>query len=266
MSNSAKRQPLIFVSNDDSINASGLASLIEMMQPLGRLLVVVPSRPQSGMSHAMTTTMPLRVIKLKESADLTIYTCNGTPADCVKLGMNTLLPFKPDLLVSGINHGSNSSISVVYSGTMAAAAEGVFYRVPSIGFSLCNYAHDADFSATIPYGRTIARQILEQGLPEGIALNVNFPDLALERIQGIKVCRQNKGTWREKFDLRTDPHGEEYYWLSGSYENHEPEAGDTDEAALAAGYISVVPTHFDLTAHHFIENLKVSFENGHHKH
>ena len=245
-------KPLILISNDDGVNAPGLRALIEMVRPLGDLFVVAPMEPQSGMSHAITVKTPLRLKLISETDGLTVYSCN----DCVKLAVCRLLPRKPDMLVSGINHGSNSSVSVVYSGTMAAAAEGSLYHIPSIGFSLCDYSHDADFSAAVAIGKSVAEMALEKGLPNNIALNVNFPALPLDEIKGIKVCRQNKGAWKEEFDLRTDPQGGDYYWLSGYYVNGEPGATDTDEAALHEGYASIVPINFDLTAYHFMDEMK----------
>lgn len=253
-------KPLILISNDDSVDAPGLHALIEMMKDFGNLLVVAPSQPQSGMSHALTSNQPLRLKKIKESEGLTIYSCNGTPADCVKIAMNFLIKQKPDLIVSGINHGSNSSISIIYSGTMAAAAEGALYHIPAIGFSLCNHALDADFSACIQIGKTIVKKVMENGLAEGIALNINFPDLPLEKIKGIRVCRQNKGYWNEQFDSRLDPQGSEYFWLAGYYVNEEPESKDTDEAYLEDGYVSIVPSQFDFTAYNQIQDLKKIFE------
>ncbi|MDR2563678.1 MAG: 5'/3'-nucleotidase SurE [Prevotellaceae bacterium] len=249
-------KPLIFISNDDGVNAPGLQALIEMVRPLGELFVMAPMEPQSGMSHAITVKTPLRVHKIREEKGLTIYSCNGTPADCVKLALCRFVSRTPDLLVSGVNHGSNSSVSVVYSGTMAAAAEGALYHIPALGFSLCDYSREANFSAVVSIGKPIVEMALEKGLPEGIALNINFPALSLEEIKGVKVCRQNKGTWNEEFDQRTDPNGFDYYWLSGYYVNEEPEANDTDEAALDEGYVSIVPVHFDLTAYHFMQEIK----------
>ena len=249
-------KPLILISNDDGVNAPGLRALIEMVRPLGELFVVAPMEPQSGMSHALTVKVPLRIDKIRESENMTVYSCSGTPSDCVKLALCRLVPRTPDLLVSGVNHGSNSSISVVYSGTMAAAAEGALYHIPSVGFSLCDYSRDADFSAVVAIGKSIVETVLESGLPDGIALNVNFPALPFEEIKGVKVCRQNKGAWNEDFDMRTDPHGGDYYWLSGYYVNEEPEADDTDEAVLGEGYVSIVPIHFDLTAYRFMDEMK----------
>lgn len=250
-------RPLILLSNDDSVNASGLAALITMLSPFGDLFVVAPDVPQSGASHALTVTRPIKVNKIRETEGLLIYSCSGTPTDCVKIATSCLLPRQPDLMVSGINHGSNSSVSVIYSGTMGAALEATMLGIPSIGFSLCDHSLDADFSASIEYGKIITKEILANGIPKGITLNVNIPALPFDEIKGIKICRQNKGNWHEDFEMKKDPDtGEELYWLSGYYHNEEAGAEGTDETALNKGYISIVPTHFDMTAYDFIDKIK----------
>ena len=252
-----ENKPLILLSNDDSVNAPGLKELINMLQPLGNLVVVAPDVPRSGTSHALTVDYPLKVVKLEESEGLTIYSCSGTPADCVKVANSCLLPHRPDLMVSGINHGSNSSISIIYSGTMGAATEAAILGIPSIGFSLCDHSQNADFTATVAYGRVITEQVLKTGLPQNISLNINVPLLPSEKIKGIKVCRQNKGVWNEDFEKKTDPEtGEELYWLAGYYVNEEPRAVGTDETALEDGYIAVVPVQCDMTAYDAIEKMK----------
>lgn len=244
------------VTNDDGADAKGLKALIKAVKHLGRLIVVAPAEPQSGMSHAITVKVPLRINKIHEEPDLMIYKCYGTPVDCVKMAFNHLLTEKPDLLVSGINHGSNSSTSVFYSGTMGAALEGCINGISSIGFSLLNLDHNADFGASADIARMITEKALTEGLPGNICLNVNIPDVELTRIAGIKICRQTKGYWREEFDKRTDPTGKHYFWLTGSYHNMEPLAEDTDEWALAHQYVSVVPLHTDLTCYQALQNLK----------
>jgi 5'-nucleotidase len=245
----SQKKPLILVTNDDGIEAKGLRELIEVVKPLGKVLVVAPDEPQSGMSHAITVKVPLRIKKMKEEENLTIYKCHGTPVDCVKMAFNHLLKVKPNLLVSGINHGSNASTSVFYSGTMGAALEGCINEIPSIGFSLLNINHDADFTASKFYIDRIVRKVLKNKLPEMVCLNVNIPDGEVEKIAGIKICRQNKGFWREEFDKRTDPHGKNYFWLTGYFHNSEPNATDTDEWALSKNYVSIVPMLIDLTCH-----------------
>jgi 5'-nucleotidase len=242
-------KPLILITNDDGVEAKGLHALIEAIHSFGTIVVVAPADAQSGMSHAITVKIPLRITKLKEEEDLTIYKCYGTPVDCVKMALNHLLPRKPDLLVSGINHGSNSAASVFYSGTMGAALEGCINEISSIGFSLLNLDHDADFSTSQHYCDIITRMVLKNGLPKAVCLNVNIPDMPVEKIAGIKICRQNKGFWREEFDQRVDPAGKHYFWLTGVFHNTEPEATDTDEWALNNNFVSIVPLKTDLTCH-----------------
>jgi len=250
-------RPLILISNDDGVDAPGLRELINMLSPLGDLLVVAPDAPRSGFSHALTVDYPLKIKKIEETAGLTIYSCSGTPADCVKIAKSCLLPKTPSLMVSGINHGSNSSINIIYSGTMGAAAEAAILGIPSIGFSLCDHSQDADFSDTVLYGRAIAKEVLEKGLAPKISLNVNVPLLPKGEIKGVKICRQGIGQWNEIFEKKIDPDsGEELYWLDGYYVNEELDAEGTDETALKNGYISVVPVQFDFTAHNVIGKIK----------
>jgi 5'-nucleotidase len=247
LNNNSERRPTILVTNDDGFQAKGINALIELAKPFGRVVVVAPEEGNSGMSHAITIKHPLRIRKHKRTDDVELYSVNGTPVDCVKLAISQVLKSTPDILLSGINHGSNSSVSVFYSGTMAAAIEGCLYGIPAIGFSLLDYMPDADFSAAIVHGKEILQSVINHGLRKGVCLNVNFPAIQAKDIKGVKVCRQNMGTWREEFDKRTDPRGLEYFWLTGYYHNEEPDATDTDEYALANGYISVVPVSIDLT-------------------
>ncbi|MCU0371298.1 MAG: 5'/3'-nucleotidase SurE, partial [Bacteroidales bacterium] len=209
----------------------------------------------SGTSHAITVRHPLRLHLVTREEGYQEYSCNGTPVDCVKLGEQVVLKSKPDLLVSGINHGSNASINIVYSGTMAAVLESAIGGVPSIGFSLMDYSHQADFSACTAYVRTIAQKVLANGLPDGVCLNVNIPAVNHHEIKGVKVCRQGRSKWVEEFDTRTDPHKHDYYWLTGYFEKLE-ENEDTDQWALENNYISLVPVHFDLTAHYALSTLQ----------
>lgn len=245
-------KPLILVTNDDGITAPGIRALIEVMNEFGDVCVVAPDSPQSGMGHAITLDSTLHIEKLtiKNGAQME-YSCSGTPADCVKLAVNEILDRKPDLCVSGINHGSNSAINVLYSGTMSAAIEAGIEGIPSIGFSLLDHSWNANFEPLKKHIKTIAKNVLENGLPEGIVLNVNFPK---ESIKGIKVCRQAKANWIEEFDKRTSPQGKEYYWLTGEFVNLD-KGQDTDLYALENNYATVVPVQFDLTAHHFMQNL-----------
>lgn len=251
--------PLILVTNDDGITAPGIRTLIEVMKEFGDVVVVAPDSPQSGMGHAITldSTLHVESITIKNGNQVE-YSCSGTPADCVKLAVNELLHRKPDLCVSGINHGSNSAINVIYSGTMSAAIEAGIEGIPSIGFSLLDHSWNANFEPLKKHIKTIAKNVLENGLPDGVVLNVNFPK---EDIKGIKVCRQAKANWIEEFDKRTSPQGKEYYWLTGNFVNLD-KGEDTDLFALDNGYATVVPVQFDLTAHHYIQQLNTwDFEN-----
>ena len=250
------KKPLILITNDDGINAKGISALIEIAKPFGDVIVVAPMESQSGMSNAITVKLPLHLKQLSTSNGITRLVTNGTPVDCVKLALSQVLDRKPDLLLSGINHGSNSSISVVYSGTMGATIEGSLNGIPSIGFSLTDFSPEADFSIVEKYAPKIIENVLNNGLPEYTCLNVNFPAIEISKIKGIKVCRQTKGRWQEEFDKRTDPHKREYYWLTGSFKNYEPEADDTDEWALKNNYVSIVPVNIDLTSYSTIQKLK----------
>ena len=250
-----KKDKLILVTNDDGMHSKGIASLVEAMESLGEVIVVAPTESQSGMSQAITVKHPLRVRKSQLNGCIS-YAINGTPADCVKLAFNQLLPRKPDLLVSGINHGSNSSTSVLYSGTLGAALEGSINGIASIGFSLISYDPDADFGMAKTYAKRIAQRVLENGLPRHTCLNVNIPNIAENELKGIRICRQTIGFWQEEFDRRTDPAGREYYWLTGEYFNTEPDASDTDEWALKNNYIAVVPLRIDLTCYSTMELIK----------
>ena len=250
------KKPLILVTNDDGINATGIRTLISIMKTIGDVIVVAPDSPQSGMGHAITldSTLYAEELKFKKFTHKE-YSCSGTPADCVKLAIRQLTDRKPDLCVSGINHGSNSSINVIYSGTMSAAIEAGIEGIPAIGFSLLNYKWNATFDACKSHVKTITENVLKHGLPYGLVLNVNIPDIPKNKIKGIKICRQAKANWVEEFDKRINPQGKDYYWLTGKFVNLD-EGDDTDEWALANHYVSVVPIQFDLTAHQYIETLK----------
>ncbi len=225
------------------------------MQSLGDVVVVAPDSPQSGKGHAITLDATLYVNKAHTYTSTTPeYECSGTPADCVKLAIKEVLKRKPDLCVSGINHGSNASINVIYSGTMSAAVEAGIEGIPSIGFSLLDYDWDANFEGLEPYVKSIASNVLKNGLPDGVVLNVNFPKPCKSPYKGIKIARQARANWNEKFDKRVNPMGKQYYWLTGEFENLDG-GEDTDEFALENHYVSVVPVQFDLTAHHFIQTL-----------
>lgn len=249
------KKPLILVINDDGITAPGIRALIEVMNTIGDVVVVAPDSPQSGMGHAITINSTLFVEKVTiDKGHQEEYSCSGTPADCVKLAVKQILKRRPDICVSGINHGSNSSINVIYSGTMSAALEAGIEGIPAIGFSLLDYNWNANFEAAKQYVKIIVENALQQGLPKGIVLNVNIPNLEKKDIKGIKVCRQAKANWEEEFDKRKNPQGRDYYWLTGKFINLD-KGEDTDEWALSEGYVSVVPVQFDLTAHHYIQQL-----------
>ena len=250
------KRPLILITNDDGISSKGISSLAEAVLDLGDIHVVAPDSPQSGMGHAVTIGEILRI----KSAyfpikGVTAHSTSGTPVDCVKLGIYKVLGRKPDLILSGINHGSNSSINVIYSGTMSAAVEGAVESINAIGFSLLDHDPDADFSNAKKVVRQMTMEVLKRGLPHGVCLNVNIPKISEgEELKGIKVCRQAAGYWEDGFDERKAPNKESYFWLTGEFTN--PDKGeDTDEYALSQGYASVVPTQFDLTAHHAISEL-----------
>ncbi|MEA3316485.1 MAG: 5'/3'-nucleotidase SurE [Bacteroidota bacterium] len=250
------KKPLILVTNDDGINAKGISSLIKMVKPFGEVVVVAPLYANSGMSHAITVKTPIRYKKISQEENVSIYSCDGTPVDSVKLALSEILYKKPDLIVSGINHGSNSSISIVYSGTMGTVIEGCISGIPAIGFSLLSFDTNADFSSVQKYGQKIVNNVLTNGLPKDICLNVNVPDIPLADIKGVKVCRQAKGIWKEEFDKRIDPRNGEYFWLTGYFEDSENGSTDTDEWALKNNFISIVPVKVDFTDHSKLEYFK----------
>jgi len=248
-----KNKPTILVVNDDGITAPGIKALMDTMSQIGHVVVVAPDSPQSGMGHAITIGKPLRLDKVDIYEGIEMYRCSGTPVDCVKLAVTKIFKGKkPDLCVSGINHGLNNAINVLYSGTMSAAVEGAIESIPSIGFSLDDYGLNADFSHCLKFVKSIALQVLQNGLPVATLLNVNFPNT--KDIKGIKICRQANAKWAEEFDERLDPYKRHYYWLTGVLENND-KGEDTDIWALEHNYASVVPVQFDLTAHHAIPVL-----------
>lgn len=246
------KRPTILVVNDDGITSKGIKALIEVASTLGDVVVVAPDSPQSAMGHAITISKPLRLDKVDLYEGVDMYQCSGTPVDCVKLAVNQVLHRKPDLCISGINHGLNNSINVLYSGTMSAAMEGAIEGIPSIGFSLDNHSSQADFTHCMALIKKICIQVLEKGLPDGVLLNVNFPDI--EQIKGVKICRQARAKWKEEFDERLDPNKRNYYWLTGVFLLND-EGADTDVRALTDGYASIVPVQFDLTAYHAMAEL-----------
>lgn len=252
-------KPLILVVNDDGVTAPGIMALANAVKDLGEVVVVAPDSAQSGMGHAITINKPLRLSEVHHFEGIKAYQCSGTPVDCVKLAVDKVLHRQPDLCVSGINHGSNSSINIIYSGTMSAAVEASLEGIPSVGFSLCDYRHDADFTAAAHYARLVAESILKYGLPEKTLLNVNIPKLPLNKIGGMKIVRQAEAKWEEEYLERQDPMGRPYYWLTGKFVNYD-KGEDTDEWALANGYVSVVPVQHDLTAHDAIPFINENWQ------
>ncbi|HEX8376798.1 MAG TPA: 5'/3'-nucleotidase SurE [Pedobacter sp.] len=246
-------KPTILVVNDDGIDAPGIKVLMDAMKDIGKVVVVAPDGPQSGTGHAITIAKPLRLDRVHIYPEVEMYKCSGTPVDCVKLAVNKIFKGKkPDLCVSGINHGLNHSINILYSGTMSAAMEGAIESIPSIGFSYDDFSYEADFSSCVPYIKTIVNEVIEKGLPLATLLNVNFPNTKV--IKGIKICRQANAKYAEEFDERLDPNNRNYYWLTGVFQSGD-KGEDTDVWALDNDYVSVVPVQFDLTAHHAIPVL-----------
>jgi 5'-nucleotidase len=251
---------LFLITNDDGLYAAGLRTLLDVIEEFGKVILISTLESMSGMSQALTVKTPLRVKLLEENDKHRIYACNGTPTDSVKLAINQLLERYPDFVVSGINHGANASVSVLYSGTMAAAIEGCLYGISSVGFSLNNFSPTADFSVCKRYIRIVMKRLAAEPLPPGVCLNVNIPSAPKGEIKGIRICRQAKGNWKEEFEKRKDPMGKTYYWLTGLFQNHEPYAKDTDEWALENNYVSVVPVTVDMTAHWYLDKLKIRFK------
>lgn len=250
----SKQKPLILIVNDDGITAPGIKALKEAAEAIGEVVVVAPDKPQSGKGHAVTLHKPLRLYPNSIFEPVKAYECSGTPVDCVKIAVNIVLKRKPDLCISGINHGSNSSINILYSGTMSAAVEAALEGTPSIGFSLLDHQYDADFSEAKIYVAKIIRQVLENGLAENTLLNVNIPKKSDKPVKGIKICRQAFAKWEEDFIVRKDARQNPYYWLTGKFVNND-KGEDTDEWALANNYVSVVPVQFDLTAYQGISHI-----------
>ena len=253
------KKPLILVTNDDGITAPGIRKLAEFMGEIGEVVVVAPNSPQSGKGHAITINSTLTYEEIHLDENQKNYSLSGTPVDCVKFALDKILTRKPDLVVSGINHGANSSINVIYSGTMSAAVEAGVEGLQAIGFSLLDFSWDADFSQAKKYIQQIVRNVLENPIPKGIVLNVNIPKLPEKEIKGIKVCKQAQAKCEESFDERINPHGKKYYWLTG-YFNNMDNSQDADEIALSEGYISIVPVKFGLTAYEYISDLRKVME------
>ncbi|MET0393481.1 MAG: 5'/3'-nucleotidase SurE [Chitinophagaceae bacterium] len=249
-----KEKPVILVVNDDGVTAPGIMNLVEAVKDLGKIVVVAPDKPQSGMGHAITIGQPLRLHKVTSFGDIEAYSCTGTPVDCVKLAVDKVLHRKPDLCLSGINHGANHSINVIYSGTMSAAVEAAIESIPSAGFSLLDYSIEADFSGSRKYARLIVEKMLSTKMDKHTVLNVNIPQLPPDLLKGLKICRQAYAKYEEDFIERQDPNGRLYYWLTGEFVNFD-KGKDTDVWALNNGFVSVVPVQFDLT--HYAQQAKL---------
>jgi 5'-nucleotidase len=251
------KKPLILVTNDDGYRARGITELTQLAGEFGDVVVVAPVTGQSGMSHAVTLNHPIRLKTSSMYNGYEAYACSGTPADCVKIALNQILDRKPDLVLSGINHGSNASVSLFYSGTVAAAIESCMNGIPSIALSVDDHSPDADFRLAVKCGRPLIAKVLANGLPTGTCLNVNFPRIPPEECRGLRICRQTIGVWKEEFEKRTDPQGRDYFWLTGEFSNDEPGAEDTDEWALSHNYGAVVPVSVDVTDYPSLEALRL---------
>jgi 5'-nucleotidase len=255
----AKKQPTILITNDDGVTAPGIRNLVEAVKDLGKIIVVAPDKAQSGMGHAITIGHPLRMNKVDIYEGIEAWQVSGTPVDCVKLAVDKILHGKPDLCLSGINHGANHSINVIYSGTMSAAMEASIESIPSIGFSLLDYSYEADFTTARHYVRQIVSSLIQKKLDKHFLLNVNIPSIALELVKGVKVCRQAYAKYEEDFEERKDPHGKKYYWLTGEFLNFD-KGKDTDVWALDNNYVSVVPVQFDLTNYKIKSQLEKNWK------
>ena len=243
------KRPLLLISNDDGYQAKGINRLIDMLSDMGEIIVCAPEEARSGFSCAFSATTPLRLQLRGKRPGLEVWSCNGTPVDCVKMALAELVPRKPDMVIGGINHGDNGSVNVHYSGTMGVTLEGCMKYIPSVAFSLCDYREDADFEPLRHLIRVITGKVLKEGLPIGVCLNVNFPLIPEKRYKGVRVCRMAHGTWGSEVEKCHHPRGYDYWWMVGHYTNDEPEAEDTDNWALTHGYVAITPTLIDVTAY-----------------
>lgn len=247
-------RPFILISNDDGYQAKGIHCLIDMLADLADMVVCAPETARSGSSCAFSATTPLQLALQERKPGVEIWSCNGTPVDCVKMALAELVPRRPDMVIGGINHGDNASVNAHYSGTMGVTLEGCMKYIPSVAFSLCDARPDADFEPLRPYVRTITQRVLAEGLPRGVCLNVNFP--LVEEFRGVRVCRMAKGTWAQEVERRHHPRGYDYWWMTGKYINDEPEADDSDNWALSHGYVAITPTQTDVTAYQAMELIQ----------
>ncbi len=257
MSKKTTDQPIILITNDDDITSPGIRALVDAVKDFGRVVVVAPDKPQSGMGHAITIGSPLRMRKMDLFGEIESWQTSGTPVDCVKLAVDKILHRKPDICLSGINHGANHSINVLYSGTMSAAMEASIEGIPSIGFSMMDYSYDADLSAAKQIVAKIVKEIMSKKQDKHLLLNVNIPGGSMKDIKGIKLCKQAYAKYEEDFMERTDPHKKKYYWLTGIFKNFD-KSKDTDVWALKHNYVSVVPVQFDLTNYKLKAQLEKS--------
>ena len=247
-------RPFILISNDDGYQAKGIHCLMDMLADLADMVVCAPETARSGSSCAFSATTPLQLALQERKPGVEIWSCNGTPVDCVKMALAELVPRRPDMVIGGINHGDNASVNAHYSGTMGVTLEGCMKYIPSVAFSLCDARPDADFEPLRPYVRTITQRVLAEGLPRGVCLNVNFP--LVEEFRGVRVCRMAKGTWAQEVERRHHPRGYDYWWMTGKYINDEPEADDSDNWALSHGYVAITPTQTDVTAYQAMELIQ----------
>lgn len=253
-------KPLILISNDDGYHAKGINTLVDMVSPLAHVIVCAPESARSGFGCAFSAATPLKLFhrRHRERKGVEVWSCDGTPVDCVKLALQEIVPRRPDLIIGGINHGDNASVNTHYSGTMGVVMEGCMKYIPSVAFSICDHDADADFEPLRPYVVNITQRLLEEGLPRGICLNVNFPVLdSLTAYNGVKVCRMAFGSWVNEIDRRHHLRGYDYYWMVGNYQTDEPEADDTDSWALRHGYVAITPTRMDVTAYEVMDQMKV---------
>jgi 5'-nucleotidase len=252
-----EERKLILVSNDDGVEYPGIRLLTEIVRPYGDVVVVAPKTGQSGMSHSINTNNPMFIKLLQKEDGLRVYSVTGTPVDCVKLAIQRIIQQKkPDLMVSGINHGSNSAINCLYSGTMGAAIEACLHGIPSIGFSIACHREDVNMEVVKKYAPAVIEKVLENGLPFQTSLNINFPNVTLEEFKGYRICKQTVGLWKERFDRNIDPYGNHYFWYKGHFENYESDNQASDEWALANKYAAIVPVKADFTLYSFIDELK----------
>ena len=254
-----EKRPLILISNDDGYQAKGIRTLVDMVRQFGDVVVCAPDGPRSGYSCAFSATTPLTLRCREQQPGVEVWSCNGTPVDCVKMALAEVVPRWPDMVIGGINHGDNGSVNAHYSGTMGVALEGCMKHIASAAFSLCDHSDDADFEPLRPYVEHITRSILAEGLPSGVCLNVNFPLIdkhTLREYRGVRVCRMAKGSWGREIEKRRHPRGYDYYWMTGTYTYDEPDADDTDYWALTHGYVAITPTSIDVTAHEAIGHIR----------